>query len=242
MIDNEQTNINPKERLFDVRVALAMSASIYRQKGYTSTSTYISSDPAGEIRWTNKDHLIYQLVPSLASSSYISLFKVTQADYDTADAIIKYYRKLSFGVLGGELNDYMQKVFSTTQNDKISFSDLGILASVPSVYEREVKTKELESIAKGTKQEYLGKEGDTLTLTIKYINTRFVPALNCFAHDAVTDTNHLVNFLNKLELGKPGETQKIKCRVKKHGLNFTTKTMETQLNYVKIVDNVFVWQ
>lgn len=234
------THIN--DRTWNVTEALAMACSIYRQKGYTSTSTVISGEPTDDRRWTNKDHLMYQLVPSLASHTYLSSFQTTDKDLETADAIIKYFRRLSFGVLGENLNDYMSRVFNVTQKELVTFSDLGVLASVPQVYDREIQAKTIKNIAADTKQEYLGKEGDRLTLNIRYINTRFVPNLNCFAHDAVTDTNHLVNFLNKIELGKPGTCHTIQARVKKQGVNYQTKTIETQLNYVKVLDNILVWQ
>jgi hypothetical protein len=240
MTASDKVSVN--ERSWSAIEALAMACSVYRQKGYTSTSTVISGEPSDERRWTNKDHLIYQLVPELASHTYLSSFKITDQDLETAEAIIKYFRRLSFGVLGENLNDYMARVFNVTQKEQITFAELGIVASVPQVYEREIQSKEIKNIARETKQEYLGKEGDKLTLHIRYINTRFVPNLNCFAHDAVTDTNHLVNFLSKIEMGKPGVCQTVQARVKRHGVNYHTKTFETQLNYVKILDNTLVWQ
>jgi hypothetical protein len=237
------SNSSPiSEKTWHVVEALAMACSVYRQKGYTSTSTVIAGDPTNEHRWTNKDHVMYQLVPELAEATYLSNFQITEADLEIADAIIKHFRRLSFGVLGDNLNDYMTRVFNVTQKELVSFADLGVLASVPQVYEREIQSKEIKNIAKETKQEYLGKEGDRLTLRIRYINTRFIPNLNCFAHDAITDTNHLVNFLNKIELGKTGTCHTIQARVKKQGVNYITKTIETQLNYVKVLDNILVWQ
>jgi hypothetical protein len=237
------SNSSPiSEKTWHVIEALAMACSVYRQKGYTSTSTVIAGDPTNERRWTNKDHVMYQLVPELAESTYLSNFQITEEDLEIADAIIKHFRRLSFGVLGDNLNDYMTRVFNVTQKELVSFADLGVLASVPQVYEREIQSKEIKNIAKETKQEYLGKEGDRLTLNIRYINTRFIPNLNCFAHDAVTDTNHLINFLNKIELGKTGTCHTIQARVKRQGVNYTTKTIETQLNYVKVLDNTLVWQ
>lgn len=221
---------------------LSMACAIFRNKGYTSTSSVLESDPSGELRWTNKDHLCYQLVPKLADSKYLSKFTVTDQDLEQAESIIKHFRRLSFGVIGDNINDYLKRVFASTQNDTVMFKDFGVLASVPYVYDKEITAKEIKAQAKGTVQEYIGKIGETVFLNIRYIETRYVPKLNCYAHGAVTDTNHLVNFLNKIELGKPGTTQKIRAKVKAHGVNYTTKTLETQLNYVKAVDTTFVWQ
>ena len=122
---------------------------------------------------------------------------------------------------------YLQEVATNTENN---------------IAEKENQEKKIKEIVKDTKQEYLGKEGDRLTLNIRYINTRFIPTLNCYAHDAITDTNHLINFLNKAELGKAGISHTIQGRVKKQAVNYQTKTAETQLNYVKVLDKILVWQ
>jgi len=221
---------------------LAMSCAIFRQKGFTSTSTVTVSDPSNEQRWTNKDHLCYQLVPKIADTRYLSKFDITDEDLEQAESIIKYFRRLSFGVIGDNINDYMQRVFASTQNDTVKFQDFGVLASVPHVYQKEITAKELKTQIKETVQEHIGKVGETVFLNIRYIETRFIPTLNCYAHSAVTNTNHLVNFLNKIELGKPGQMQRIRAKVKAHGANYVTKTTETQLNYVKAVDTILVWQ
>lgn len=236
------TEISINEQKWSTVEILSMACSIFRQKGYTSTSSYLESDPTGEQRWTNKDHLCYQIVPKLADSKYLAQFSVTEEDTEQAESIIKHFRRLSFGVIGGDINDYLQRVFAVTQNDSVMFKDFGIIASVPHVYHKEITAKEIKSQIKDTVQEYIGKIGDTVFLNIRYIETRYLPKLNCYAHSAITDTKHLVNFLNKIELGRAGTTQKIRAKIKAHGVNYTTKTPETQLNYVKAVDTMLVWQ
>lgn len=237
---SEFTSVN--DRVWSAEEVLTMACAIYRTKGYTSISTYTNLDPDSELRWNNKEHLCYQIVPELADKEYKVLVNVTQEDADTAHAIIQYYRRLTFGVIADNLNDYMQRVFSSTQKAEVKFSDFGILASVPSAYDKEMTKRRIEKEAKNTKQEHIGKIGESLILEIRYISTRFVQKLNCYAHDAVTNDGHLVNFLNKIELGKPGSVQKIRAKVKAHGVNYQTKTIETQLNYVKVLDTEFVWQ
>lgn len=236
------TDTPVNDRIWTTIEVLAMSCSIFRNKGFTSTSTIIAAEPDSDLRWTNKDHLCYQLVPHLADSKYLSRFSVTDADLEEAESIIKHFRRLSFGVIGDNINDYMKRVFAATQNDTVKFQDFGVIASIPHVYQKEIIAKEIKTQVKDTVQEHIGKIGDTVTLNIRYIETRYIPKLNCFGHSAITDTNHLVNFLNKIELGKPGTTQKIRARVKAHGANYVTKTLETQLNYVKAVDTILVWQ
>jgi hypothetical protein len=231
-----------KNQKFPVLDALAMACAIYRENGYTSTSTYLENDPDGNQRWNNREHLSYQMMPSLITPPYSCLFKVTRKDVDLAGEIIKYFRKLSFGVIGDTLNDYMARVFKVTQNPEVTASDFGVLASVPQVYEKEVTEKVIKEEISKTVQAHFGEVGYTIELNIRYIRTKFIQKLNCYGHEAITDTNYLVSFLSQNKLGEPGTVQTIKARIKRHGENYTSKTPETQLNYVKIVDKDFVWQ
>jgi hypothetical protein len=224
-----------KERYTDTRQSLAVACAIFRIKGYSNSFTYREGEVAGH---SNKDMLTYALYPKLSPKDYILEFHPTDEDRESADVIIRYFRRLSFGIIGDNIHDYLRKVFSVSQNEQVAFSDLGILASIPQSYHKEMIQKEIKSQIKDTVKEHLGQEGQPISVNIKYLSVRFVPTLNCFAHEAVTDTNHLVSFLNKIDLGQPGQAQKIKARVKRHGVNYHTKTPETQINYVKVLETM----
>jgi hypothetical protein len=229
-------------RSWPIREALALSCAIFRQTGYTNSSIYLAAAQTDVQRFTNKDMLSYALVPQLASHNYLMQFQSTEVDIEQADMIIKYFRRLTFGIIADDLSEYMSKVYNVTQHDHVIFSDIGIMASIPLVYDNAQTAKALKAEVNETVNEHIGKEGEYVTVTIRYIKTRYIPSLNCFAHDAITDTNYLVNFLSKIKLGDAGVTHKIKAKVKKHGINYHTKTAETQLNYVKVLDSEFIWQ
>jgi hypothetical protein len=231
-----------KKQSWPTKDALAVANCIFRNKGYTSTSVYLSDDPTNENRWNNKEMLMYHLMPAISGKDYSLQFSVTDVDTEQADIITKYFRRLSFGVIGDSLNDYMSRIFAITQKESVTIEDLGVLASIPYVYDKEVSEKEVMSQIKNTEGSYIGKPGDSVVLNLKYVQTKFLPKLNCFAHTAITDTNHLVSFLNKIELGQPGTKNKVKARIKNHTVNYHTKQPETQINYVKVVDNILVWQ
>ena len=230
-----------KDKTWPADSVLAMACAIFRTKGFTSVSSVIRDNLDSADRWNSKEHLSYQMVPDL-DKEYKVLINVTQEDTDNANAIMQYYRRLTFGVIADNLSDYMQRVFSSTQKPEVNFKDFGILASVPSVYFKEMEKKRIINESKSAVQEHIGTVGGNVLLNIRYINTRFVEKLNCYAHDAITDTGHLVNFLNKSQLGNSGDKQTIKAKVKTHGVNYLTKSIETQLNYVKVLDNVLIWQ
>ncbi len=229
------------DKTWAVEEVLTMACAIHRLEGFTSSSSITFSD-TNKRTWTSKEHLSYQLVPEIAGEEYKVLINVTQDDVDNAQAIIHYYRRLTFGVIADNLGDYMQRVFANTQTPEVRFKDFAVVASVPNTYYKEMEKKKLEKEVRSTRQDHLGTVGETMTIDVRYIGVRFIPKLTCFGHDAITSTGYLVNFLSKQKLAEVGATQKIRAKIKAHGVNFITKTKETQLNYVKVVDTEFVWQ
>lgn len=231
-----------KDRKWPTLLAVTVACAINRQKGFTSVSSYTFNEPSDDNRWTNKDILSYTLVPEIASKDFKVMIKTKPCDLEEAEAIVKYYRRLSFGVMSEQITEYMTRVFQITQSEEVSFADFGVLASVPSVYQKEVTAKETLDQIKTTLPEHIGEIGNSITLDVVVIDARYVKQIECWSHEAITSTNHLVSFLSKTKLLERKDTARIRAKVKKHTEHYKAKSPETQLNYVKVVDDNFVWQ
>jgi hypothetical protein len=233
-------NIN--ERTWTAVEVLSLACACNRERGFTSVSKVSFAEPTDEARWTNKDMLSYILVPEITSNNFNVMIKVKPCDLEEAAAIIKYYRRLSFGILAENINDYLQRVFHVTQTEQVKFKDFGVIASVPSVYAKEVHGKEILDQIKTTKNEHLGSDGQTVELNVVILETKLVEQIDCWSHLAITNDDYLVSFLSKNKLLDPKQIAKIRGKVKKHAQHWKTKVAETQLNYVKVVDNMMNWQ
>lgn len=233
-------NIN--ERTWSAIEVLSLACACNRERGFTSVSKVSFAEPTAELRWTNKDMLSYILVPEITSKDFNILVKVKPCDLEEAAAIIKYYRRLSFGVLAENINDYLQRVFYVTQTEQVKFKDFGVIASVPSVYVKEVHGKEILDQIKTTKNEHFGTSEQTVELAVIVLETNLVEQIGCWSHLAITHDDYLVSFLSKNKLLEPKQIAKIRGKVKKHAQHWKTKVAETQLNYVKVVDNSIDWQ
>lgn len=230
-----------KDKAWPGRDVLVMACCIHRLKGFVSAnSVMIQND--GSTTHTNKEMLLYAMLPGIAPKDWLMSFQPGEEDSEQADEIIHYYRRLSFGVLGGTANDYMASVFRVTQNQEITTKDFGFIASVPNAYQKEIEIKKVKNIAKESIKEHFGKIGDSINLKIKLVRIKFLPTLNCFAYEAVTDQNYLVSFLSKHTIGNQNDCIQIKAKIKAHVQNYFSKTPETQLNYVKVLDTKLVWQ
>lgn len=233
---------NVNQRVWSAIEVLSLACAINREKGFTSVSKVTFTEPTNEARWTNKDMLCYGLVQEIVPQNYNVMIKVRPCDLEEAEAIIKYYRRLSFGVLAENINDYLQNVFRVTQTEEVKFKDFGVIASVPSVYEREVHAKETMDQIKTTKNEHIGVEGQTMELDIVVLESKFIEKIGCWGHLAITSSDHLISFLNKNKLLDRKDTARIRAKVKRHAEHWISKTAETQFNYVKVVDDTMSWQ
>jgi hypothetical protein len=228
-----------KERFFPTLDVIAIACCIYRQRGFMSASKAVMS---GTDALSNKDLLTWEIFPMLAPSEHILKFNPTDDDKEHAATIVKYYRKLMFGVIADSINDFSQGIFKNSQADTVNIQSFGFLACIPDSYYKDVFLKEITAQIEQCEKGYLGVVGNSVEANVLVLETKFIPSVSCWAHTAVSGTNHLVSFLNKNKLGSSRDIITITAKVKKHAEHFKTKVPETQLNYVKLVDRSMDWQ
>lgn len=231
-----------KDQEWNTTTVLALAYATYRLYGYVNANSFTMLDDAGKRKWSNRDIVLNTLNPELAPEEFDVRVKVTQDDITTVETITKHFRKLAFDVIKNDENNYTSRVFQILQSETVSVKDIGIAASIPQMYHRDMEEKELNAILKNSVHDFLGKVGDNVTITVHYLSSRFVPSINCYAYEAITDTNYVVGFLNKSDIAKKGDTQVIKARIKALGENYHSKTPETKLNYVKVVNRDLEWK
>lgn len=228
-----------KERFFPTSDVIAIACCIYRDRGFMSASKAAMAAP-GTI--SNKDLLTWEIFPMLAPSEHILKFNPTDEDRAHAETIIKYYRRLMFGVIADSINDYSQGIFKNSQADTVNIQGFGFLACIPDSYFRDVSLKEITAQIEQCEKEHFGLVGNTVELRVLMLDTKFVPSIGCWAHTAVTSTNHLASFLSKNKLGNTKDIVSISAKIRKHTEHFKLKVQETQLNYVKLIDRSMDWQ
>lgn len=221
------------ERQFLMLDVLAMSCAIQRHRGkYVNVHQVIG----GEIQeHTNKDILFFYLVPGTSPENFVPDIKLTPEDRQQANDIIKFYRRLTFGVLADDLNNYKESIARILGTNDCTTKDFGILASLPSAYLRDSDRNRKERLIKEAEDGVFGNEGDSVEMFCHLVDIRFVDSIQCYSHTAINAQGYLIEFLNKKQLGFEGDDIKIKGKVRNHGEHFYTHKALTRLNYVKIV-------
>lgn len=221
----------------DTLKTIALSYAIFRVYG----NKYLKYDEFDAehtfCRRSNKSILQSILYPQSnktdSENTEILSVDIIDLDITAASEIIKYFRKISFKILGETASDFMSAVFRVTQSKTILKEDLSIISLLPKIYHESLQKDSIKQIIKSTSGEYIGTIGNQIQVTCILIETHYVDHFNCFSHLAITKDNALISWLNKSQAGFENDCIHIKGRVKSHGTNFLTDKPETKLHYVK---------
>lgn len=229
------------ERTYQMMDALALACAIQRTRGkYIGIYSTVIFDENVEPEFSNKDMLYFYLVPGAKPDGFVPNLKVLPEDQQQVRDIIKFYRKLTFGVLSENLNDYLKNISRILGNAECQQKDLGVISSVPNTYLRDVDRAGKDKIIKETTGEVFGNVGDTVDLVCHLVDVRYIEKIECHAHTAVDSLGRLIEFLGKKQLGFESDHIHIRAKIKDHREHYQTKKPLTQLNYVKLLDNITV--
>lgn len=205
---------------------IALSCAIYRinqQSCFNTNDTFIT---------TNKAIILKHLFPHQQGDSFTPV-SVSDEDRELSSKIINHFKKLSFKLIGDSLSPFQSKIYQLSQTSECSVSDIGVIAYIPMVYFEDLKKLNLKTLINDTSKEYIGVEGQQVSLKCQLIEVRHVESISCYSHTAITQSQDLLSWLHKKQAGFVNDWIKIKGRVKEHGEHFQFKLPETKLNYVK---------
>lgn len=218
---------------FDLDKALAISCAIYRSKNNQYIQVDSFNHEENQYIFSNKTMLKAMMTQTHHDFQGMEYITYNNNDLELSKSIVKHFRKLSFAILAENISDFKQKIFLITQADKISKSDLGILACIPDVYFKDVKFSDQIKRIKNSSLNYVGEVGSKINVTCTIIETHYISNIQCYGHTAITSENNLISWLNKNQAGFENDTINISGKVKSHGHHYKTKVPETNLNYVK---------
>ena len=162
--------------------------------------------------------------------------KITILESDTAQAsnVRNHFKKYTFGVLANNLNEFQQDLFIAVSADQVSATQLGILAYVPEMIEREKTENNLKRTVKNdfVDSKHIGAIGDKFEGICKLIAKQYHTGYERFIYTAAYEGN-ILGFFCKFEF-QEGDLKLINGKVKDLIYNKKLKVNETRLNYVKV--------
>ena len=184
------------------------------------------------INYSNKDLVRNHF--DLRTDSPSAALDITEADRAEADNALSHFKR--YTLLGlGALTEFQNDVAQLVAQEKVSSTELGLIAYLPYLVEREKAQSKAKKVMKKEYSDstHYGTVGEAFEGIVSILDKRFIVSVGRFVYSAGMD-GHLFSFWSNLEL-KPEEDYKIKGKIKGHGEAYKTGHLETSLNYVKAI-------
>lgn len=162
--------------------------------------------------------------------------EVIPADIERAEVLIEYLKGLSFKAFERTLTNFETNVLKFVTTDTVGKDQLGIAASLPSVYERKLEAdawtaREAEL---ASTSEYVGKVGTRGEFTLVIENIRYIAKTESSLYSCSENGKNVVKFFSSVDAGKVGDTVKLTGFIKNHALSKYSSGKETMINRVKL--------
>ena len=239
MFKDNRRNTNSKGPLFKTVDVLSLAFAAHRvNNGYEKFGQNSFDEKTGTTivhKYANKDIVKYQITGRYIPSNYIHI-TVKEEDRQKAVKAKDHFEKYMFNILGGDINDFTQNILDVIFKEEVTKYDLGLLAYIPEMIDRDTKNDSLEELLQKEylNSEYLGPVKEKFSGKCKILNSRFLHGYNCWIYLAGCNGN-LLSFFNKKSLIVNSELE-ITARIKYQGKNKVNNNIkETGINYVKII-------
>lgn len=219
-------------KLIPTQLALELSCAAQRVNGEylrESDQVYDSEGVHLYSKYSNKTYII-----NTALGSTVEKVKVTVLDEDKAlaEQIQKYFRRLIFTAVAGE-EGFMADLFRILNKPEIATNELGFIACLPSVYERELAKNQMTKLVKTLDNVAIGAPGTTLhDLDCEIVGCKKSKNFDAYNVEAIIQ-NKLVSWFQKNDV-KTGPAVLVKGKIKEARTSYNWRITETRLNYVKI--------
>ena len=237
--DNPTGKFEQVSTLYPVQKVLELACAAQRtNRSYVKTAEYMYDD-AGKfmfVKHENKALIRHALgIDKYSNTEHefkpMQLF-LEQQDQELADEIRNYYKRLMFAAIKAD-NDFQTEIFSLLMSEEMEQGKIGWIASLPSVYERDVSKSRMDKAYRNADEGFLADVGQVLLdKDCEILQVKKSKNFEGYGVHAIID-NKIVSWYSRHVL-TVGPAVMIKCKIKEHSENWQTKKPETRLNYVKI--------
>jgi hypothetical protein len=230
----------PVKREYSTQEAMAVAFAAYRINGndYIKHLQRFSEENNPPV-FPNKDLVKYHFARGAHwVPEDFTDFEPTAEDYDAVNDALAHFKNYTFKVLAGGLSSFQQDVLKAVSGDTVNSQQLGLVAYVPELVNRELKENAFKKLLRTEyhNSEHIGKEKDAIEGVFKVLNTNY--SRKWESHNYVCDyMGNIVSFM-KADVLEVGASYKFKAKVRNHTRNNLFDVNETRLNYVKVGQRV----
>lgn len=161
---------------------------------------------------------------------------IVTADRELANTLVEYLKGLSFKAFERNLSSFETNVLKFVTSDEVGKDQIGIAASLPSVYERKLEAdawtaREAEL---ANTSDYVGNVGSRCEFKVKIENLRFIGKTSSWLVSCSVDNKDILKFFSVSEIGKVGDEIDVIGFVKSQSVSSYSNAKETMINRIKI--------
>ena len=227
---NKPKNEKPE---FDTKEILEIAVAVDRKQGFVKSGYgyTVTNDPdTGEYLESENQYVIEDnktlIHKHLKEKQTVS---ITSEDKVKAEEMIEHFKAITLKKLSGKTNDFQNSVLLYIDAEKVDRLGVAILASLPSVYVRDIKAQELRDETEDS--DYVGIYRKRGNFTIEVKQTRSFPTGNLMI--CVEGGKNIVKFFSDYSY-EVGKVLDIAGFVKDQTVSKYSGLKETMLNRVKV--------
>lgn len=226
---NSTDDIDNKTQVFWAPAEIAWAAAWAAQRihgGYRPINHNLFDDESNRLP-SNKDTLLMLLADTT---------KITEEDRTNGALAREWFQGQLFGLISGELSDFMKRATEIATKDEISLrKDAGVISCLPHSYIRATHKENICDIMTESSSKHIGAITEKIVCTLWVLDIKDGVSFEGTLLTA-TDGNNFFRFCTSKIRCNVGDTIKIQGKVKRHDFDRDSKTPVTWLNYVKLLD------
>ena len=223
---NKRTHIKSQEAYYAALDA-KYEKHVEHQKGVSSNVDRVQM-------MANRDHMILAY-DDIQEGKEV---KITAKDKELAEDITSYFQGLLFKQLSGKISQFNEKILKIINEERISISEFGLIASLPKAFYNAKKWDKAAEVERDLADvsDYTGTEGKRCNFDLEVVSTRYIPTHSCTIVTCVDEDKNVVKFFTHdfASNSEPGEKFEIAGFVKSHEVSKYNGGRETIINRVKL--------
>jgi hypothetical protein len=157
---------------------------------------------------------------------------ITDEDVKQGACAREWFQGQLFNLLGGTLNEFMQKAAETAVKEEINVRmDFGMIACLPATWLRAAQKEHVRDVVNESTSQHVGTITEKITRMIKVLEVKPGVSFSGWLVTA-TDGANILRWCSSVQFSS-GEAVRIQGKVKRHDNDRETGKPVTWLNYVK---------
>tara|TARA_B100000963_G_scaffold359806_1_gene388294 strand:- start:7258 stop:8001 length:744 start_codon:yes stop_codon:yes gene_type:complete len=234
------------EDQYNLKDLLALSVAVNRiNDGYIKKDANIEIDDNDvQVKLPNlfiiNNHLKIEKFKTTAIKNTLETYyddvEVLESDSEDVDHMIRYFKGLSLKAIKRNISDFEKNILSIIKKDYVQYKDIGIIASLPSVFANGQKQRAFNKYEKqlAKSSNHVGTLHERDSFEVEIIHKKYIWRSSSYLYVAKEDNTNLVKFFSSLGDVNVGDTIKITAYVKDHTKGKISGGNETYFNRVKI--------